>query len=193
MGSTASVGETRRRVIVATGELIDRVGYRSVTVDAVARASGVSRSTIYRHWSSRKRLVLEAFTTYIDESTQVADTGDAIGDLRTYLRKLAFHLSVGGAGPIVTGLISDALADPEFAESFRSKVIEPRRRGFLEILRRGQRRDQIREDLDLSSAVDALYGAIHHRLLMTGAPIDAPWASALAGFAQFGLAHGREG
>lgn len=186
-------GETGRRVIVATVELIDKVGYRSVTVDAVARASGVSKSTIYRHWSSRNGLLLEAFTSYVDESTEVADTGDAIADLRTYLRKIAFHVSVGGAGEIVTGLISDSLEDHEFAESFRVKVIEPRRLGFLRILLRGQNRGQIRKDVDLRSAVDALYGSIHHRLLMTGEPIDAPFASALTDFAQLGLATRPEG
>jgi AcrR family transcriptional regulator len=188
MSSDGRGGETRRRVIAATVALIERVGYRSVTVDAVARASGVSRSTIYRHWSSRNALVLDAFTSYVDESTEVADTGDAIADLRTYLLKLAFHLSVGGVGPIVTRLISDSLVDQEFAESFRAKVIEPRRRVFLQILLRGQQRGQIRRDVDLRSAVDALYGSLHHRLLMTGQPIDAPFASALTDFARLGLA-----
>lgn len=173
---------------MATLELIDRVGYRSVTIDAVARGSGVSRSTIYRHWSSRDALVLEAFTSYVDESTEVADTGDAIADLRTYLLKLAFRVSIGGAGPIVKGLITDSLGDDEFGESFRAKVIEPRRHGFLQILRRGQQRGQIRTDVDLRSVVDALYGSIHHRLLMTGEPIDARFASTLTDFAQLGLA-----
>jgi AcrR family transcriptional regulator len=193
MSSYGAVEKTRRRVIVATVELIDRVGYRSVTIDAVARASGVSKSTIYRHWSSRNGLVLDAFTSYIDESTEVADTGDAIADLRTYLLKLAFRVTVGGAGPIVTGLISDSLGDHEFGESFRAKVIEPRRHGFLQILLRGQRRGQIRGDVDLRSVVDALYGSIHHRLLMTGEPIDGPFASALTDFAQLGVATRPEG
>lgn len=180
-------------MIVAAVELIDRIGYRSVTVDAVARASGVSKSTIYRHWSSRKELVLEAFTSDTDESTEVADTGDALADLRTYLLKLAFRLNFRGAGPIMTGLISDALHDQEFAKTFRVKVIEARREAFLQILLRGQHRGQIRTDVDLKSVVDALYGSIHHRLLMTGEPIDAPFAAALTDFAQQGLATWPEG
>lgn len=187
MSSYGSVAETRRRVIAATVELIDRIGYRSVTIDAVARASGVSKSTIYRHWPSRQALVLEAFSSATDESTEVADTGDAIADLRTYLLKLAFRLNLRGAGPIMTGLISDALNDQEFAKSFRVKVIEARRHAFLQILLRGQHRGQIRADVDLRSVVDAIYGSIHHRLLMTGDPIDEPFASALTDFAQQGL------
>ena len=188
MSSDGPVEETRRRVLEATVDLIDRVGYWSVTVDAIARASGVSKSTIYRHWSSRKALVLDAFTSDTDESTQVADTGDAIADLRTFLLKLAYRLNVRGAGPIMTGLISDALNDEEFAQSFRAKVIEARRHAFLQILLRGQQRGQIRTDVDLTSVVDALYGSIHHRLLMTRAPIDGQFASALTDFAQQGLA-----
>lgn len=193
MSTYGSVRETRRRVIVATVELIDKLGYRSVTVDAVARASGVSKSTIYRYWSSREDLVLDAFTCATDESTEVADTGDAIADLRTYLLKLAFRLNVRGAAPIMTGLISDALNDHEFAKSFRTKVIEARRQAFLRILLRGQQRGQIRTDVDLKSVVDAVYGSIHHRLLMTGEPIDERFASALTEFARLGLTTSRVG
>src|SRR4051812_16825020 len=166
MSSDAPVRETRRRGLVATVELIEKIGSRSVTIDAVARASGVSKSTIYRHWPSRQTLVLDAFTSDTDESTEVADTGDAIADLRTYLLKLAFRLNVCGAAAIMTGLISDALDDREFAEIFRTKVIEARRHAFLQILRRGQQRGQVRTDVDLGSVVDAIYGSIHHRLLM---------------------------
>lgn len=182
------MAETRRRVILATVELIDRLSYRSVTIDAVARASGVSRSTIYRYWRSRESLVLEAFTHKADGCTEVADTGHAMADLRTYLLKLAFCLNLGGTASIVSGLISDALGDEDFAERFRASVIRSRRRGFLVILLRGQERGQIRSDVDLASVVDALYGAIHHRLLMTRRPIDERFASALAQFAEQGLA-----
>ena len=188
MSSYGATHETRQRVLAATVELIDRIGYRSVTIDAIARASGVSKSTIYRHWSSRQTLVLDAFTSDTDQSTEVADTGDAIADLRTYLLKLAFRLNVHGAGSIMTGLISAALDDQEFARIFRVKVIEARRHAFMQILLRGQRRGQIRTDVDLGSVVDAIYGSIHHRLLMTGEPIDAPFASALTDFARLGLA-----
>src|SRR3982751_6526853 len=104
MSTSEPVRETRRRVIAATVELIDRI----------ARASGVSKSTIYRHWSSRQALVLDAFTSDTDESTEVADSGDAMADLRTYLLKLAFRLNVCGAAPIMIGLIGDALDDHEF-------------------------------------------------------------------------------
>jgi AcrR family transcriptional regulator len=183
----APVAETKRKVILATIGLIDRHTYRSVTIEAVARASGVSKSTIYRHWPSRQVLVLEAFTDKTDRLTAVSDSGDALADLRTYLAKLAFCLDFGGAASTVSGLISDAIDDEEFARSFRSTLVRERRRTFVAILLRGQERGQIRSDVDVSVVVDALYGAIHHRLLVTRQPIDERFVAGLAHFAASGL------
>lgn len=164
--------KSRRAVVLATIDLIDRMSYPSVTIDAVARESGISKSTIYRHWSSRQALILEAYMHKTNELTMVEDTGNAIDDLRTYLRKLAHCLNFGGAASTISGLIVDALNDPDFAVDYRATILRERRRTFLLILRKGQQRGQIRPDVDVTAAVDAMYGAVHHRLLVSGHPID---------------------
>ena len=185
---SATVAETRRRVLDAAADLIDRVSYRSVTIDAVARASGVSKSTIYRHWPSRQVLVLEAYTLKTNRSTAVPDTGDALRDLRQYVVALAGCLGPKDhAASTVTGLIEDALADEAFARLFRQTLLRERRHLFLAILVRGQQRGQVRADLDLETAVDALYGAIHHRLLVSGQPTDLRFVDALIDLVAEGL------
>ena len=180
---SAPVAETRRKVVLAAIDLMERHTYGAVTIDAVARASGVSKSTIYRHWPSRQVLVLDAFTHKTDRLTEVADTGDALADLRTYLAKLAYCLDFGGAASVVSGLIADAVHDEELAQAFRATLVRGRRRAFIAILLRGQQRGQVRPDLDIPTAVDALYGAIHHRLMVTRQPIDARFVDTLGRFA----------
>lgn len=185
---SATVAETRRRVLDAAADLIDRVSYRSVTIDAVARASGVSKSTIYRHWSSRQVLVLEAYTLKTNRSTVVPDTGDALRDLRQYVIALVSCLGPKDhAASTVTGLIEDALADEVFARLYRDTLLRERRHLFLAILARGQQRGQVRADLDLEAAVDALYGAIHHRLLVSGRPTDLRFVDGLIDLVARGL------
>lgn len=179
--------EVRRRVFTAVGELVQRLDYSSVTVDAVARASGVGRSTIYRHWPSRQALVLEAYTDVTTRSTPLPDTGDAVEDLRVYLAELAFCLGFGGADSTLPGLVVDALEDPEFAALFRRVLIRERRRAFAAILARGQQRGQLRTDLDVDAAVDALYGALHHRLLLSGQVVDGPYVTAVVDVVTRGL------
>ena len=171
--------ETRQKVLRATSGLLDRLEYRSVTLDSVARAAGVSRSTLYRHWPSREALVLEAYTLKTLGATAVPDTGDAVEDLRVHLGELAFCLDFGGAASTVAGLMVDAVSDPEFGALYRRTMLSQRRQIFRDILARGQRRGQVRPDLDVEVAIDALYGAVHHRLLASRQPIDGPFTKAL--------------
>ncbi|HVC63098.1 MAG TPA: TetR/AcrR family transcriptional regulator [Acetobacteraceae bacterium] len=54
----------RQAVIAAAGELFIAQGYGAVSMDAVARAAGVSKATLYAHFASKDRL----FATIIKEA-----------------------------------------------------------------------------------------------------------------------------
>ena len=89
------------------------------------------------------------------------------------------------------GLVAEAIRDDEFASLFDSTLVRGRWATFEVILRRGQQREQIRPDADVDVAIDALYGAIHHRLLITRRPIDAAFVAALVDVTARGLAPGQ--
>ena len=55
------IERSRDHVLAATIDLLREVGYGSLTIEAVAARSGVAKSTIYRHWSSKAGLVADAF------------------------------------------------------------------------------------------------------------------------------------
>ena len=152
--------------------MIDRLSYDEVTIDAVARASGVSRSTLYRYWPSRQLLVLEAFTYTTNLLVRVKDTGDVSRDLYSYLVALTRCLDDGQTASTVASLLAEAIRSEDFAFLYRQTLLRERRQGFLDVLEQGRKRGQIRPDIDLEAVVDALYGAIHHRLISTRVPID---------------------
>ena len=56
--------ERTREVVkrVALSELA-AVGYGAFTIEAVARRSGVAKSTIYRHWPGKLTLIADALDT----------------------------------------------------------------------------------------------------------------------------------
>ncbi|WP_142062225.1 TetR/AcrR family transcriptional regulator [Pseudarthrobacter sp. B4EP4b] len=180
--------EVREKVLRAASNLIDRLTYEAVTIDAVARASGVSKSTLYRYWPSRQLLVLEAFTYKTNLLTDVHDTGDVARDLHAYLVALTYCLKVGGAASTVANLLAEAIRDAEFAVHLRQTMLRERRQGFLTIIQRAQHRGQVRGDIDAGMVIDALYGAIHHRLIATGQDIDGAFLRNLSGFAVAGMA-----
>lgn len=180
--------EVRLRVLQAASGLIDRLSYHEVTIDAVTRASGVSRSTLYRYWPSRQNLVLEAFTYKTNLLMDVEDTGDVRRDMHTYLVALTRCLSEGETASTVANLLAETIRSEAFARLYRQTLLRERRQGFMAILQQGQRRRQIRADADLDVVIDAMYGAIYHRLVGTGDPIDVSFLRQLNSLVMLGSA-----
>ena len=93
--------KSRRAIYDAALALIGEVGYQKTTIEGIAARAGVGKQTIYRWWSSKAEVLLEAF---IDLSAQAADaatrpevigeraeyeipdTGDLEADLKAVLR-----------------------------------------------------------------------------------------------------------
>jgi hypothetical protein len=88
----------------------------------------------------------------------------------------------------VSNLLAEAIRSAEFSRLYRQTLLRERRQGFLAILQQGQRRGQIRHDADLGVVIDAMYGAIYHRLVAAGEPIDAPFLGQLNTFVMQGCA-----
>lgn len=164
--------ETRHAAVTATVDLLLRAGYRGITMEAVARSANISKSTLYRHWPNKAHLVLDAYTYRTNVDTAVRDTGDVRADLAAYLAKLAYSLNFRGAAAIVSELILEANRSDEFALLYRSTLLRDRRGVFLAIFLRAERRGQVRTGLDWGTVIDAAYGAIHHRLIVSGQSID---------------------
>ncbi len=55
-----------------------------MSLDAVAVEAGVSKATIYRRWSSKEALMLDAWMTCV-RKPEVPDTGTLQGDLEALL------------------------------------------------------------------------------------------------------------
>ena len=72
-------------------------------------------------------------------------------------------------------LIGRAQNDESLRRAIETHWVEPRRKIAREILRRGMRRGELKADLDPDVILDALYGAIDHRLLVPydNAPLSA--------------------
>lgn len=94
---------SREKMLGAATELLVHAGPRAVTVDAVAAASGVAKSTLYRHWDSRQELLIDV----IKGSSREIQRPDLELGFESALRELMQS---------VAGLF----ADPEWIQIFPS-------------------------------------------------------------------------
>lgn len=166
--------------------MLERDGLAAVTVEAIAARAGVSKATIYRWWPNKAAVVADAFLELTAPEIGFVDTGSVRSDLKDQMNKLARAFS-GGAGRAIAALVGEAQEDPTVAEAFRTRWISARREATRDVLRRAVERGQLRGDLDLEVAMDALYGPIYYRLLVGHAPLTEEFVGALADQLMVGL------
>ena len=163
-------------ILSAALELATEVGVRALSMDEVASRAGVSKATIYRRWSSKESLVLDALRTAIDEVDPV-DNGTLGDDLRQYLRQVAARMS-RGRGDVLPHLIEVACYDPAIRTSL-DEWVRHRRAPLLAILHRGADRGELPPGTDVDLLADVLIGPFTYRRLLTGGALDGDFVDRL--------------
>ncbi len=167
--------QAHQAILQATMEVLSEVGYRAMTIEAIAARAGVGKKTIYRWWPSKAVVTLEALTTYTEEQVPFSDTGSLEGDLLAYFDQ-SFAGLRGKAGTALSGLAAEAQLDPEFAREFQRMFIVPRKQALVALLQRGVQRGELAPDNNLEVLADLIYGAKWYRFLLYPAPLDAAFA-----------------
>jgi AcrR family transcriptional regulator len=179
---------SHRAILAATQQLLVERPYREVTIEGIAARAGVGKQTIYRWWSSKAALVLEAYLAGADAVPPPTEQATVREDVPALLGWLIAVLAEPTGGRVVAGLVGDLQHDAALAEGFHRDVVPARREAMLAALERGRARGEVRADADLELAVDALHGAVFYRLLLSGEPLDEAFAERLGSQVLAGLA-----
>ena len=159
-------GDREQEILDATLDALAEVGYDRLTMDAVAAQAKASKATLYRRWTNKVSLVIEALQ-HSKGPSELPDTGTLRGDL------MATFCGVGGlVDPDTVARFASVLTaisrDRDFAEAFRRDVVGPKIAVSRRIWERAQERGELRDDLDLSLLEPALAGIVLHRVFIMG-------------------------
>ena len=105
----------RTAVLNAVDDLLVEVGYAAMTMKSIAERAGVSRQTVYRWWSTKAEILLEASAADAEEELAVEPASSPLGELNAYLGALARFLSRSPAGAAYRALLGEAQHDNEVA------------------------------------------------------------------------------
>lgn len=126
----------------------------ALTIEAVAARAGVGKATIYRRWSGKDALLVDAVASLKGPLPEL--TGESVRD--------DLVLLVGWTGVkkldqrfanIVSCLVPEVHRSPERYRLYQG-LVEPRRELARQVLRRGIRTGELRADLDIEVAVSVL-------------------------------------
>jgi AcrR family transcriptional regulator/SAM-dependent methyltransferase len=152
--------EAHEKVVRAALDLFGERGIDATSMDAISRASGVSKATIYNHWADKEALLLEVmlFATGLDREPEDVDTGDIERDLATVLTRRPPDEFEQARDRITPFLIAYSAVHPEFGKEWRHRVMERPRQCLKQVLRRGIERGQLASSLDLDRSMALLLG-----------------------------------
>lgn len=161
----------RAAVTAATlAELAER-GYSAVSLEGVAARAQVHKTTVYRRWRTKERLVLDAMLHQAAQTVAVPDTGSLRGDLLELARRSAAIQTSPAGEAVVRAVAGEAPGNPAIAAASRRFWAE-RLELDRTILRRAQDRGEIDARTADSPVLESLLGALYFRLLVSGAPLD---------------------
>ncbi len=179
----------RKAILAAAGELLLERGLNSISMDAVAERAGASKATIYRWWPSKELLALDAlFSEWEPTRPSTHDTGTLAGDLYALIRPWTRQLASKPYARVIAALITKALDDPEFAQEYHARFVQPRRDQARAIFARAIDRDEVPRGTDIEAALDLLYGPIYHRILHGHAKITDRFTRTVADYVAAGAA-----
>ncbi len=187
---------SRQAIYDAALALVTEVGYPKTTIEGIAARAGVGKQTIYRWWSSKADVLLEAFVDMGERTARAAgqeayafpDTGDLAADLKLVLRATVDELRDPAFDGPSRALAAEGLVNDQLGREFVAKLLEPSLQLYAERLRAAQAAGDVRPDIDPRIALELFVSPLAQRWLQHTGPISYEYTDTLVDYALHGLA-----
>lgn len=176
MVSRKQPDQTRQRLLESAFAEIHRNGFRGASLETILKETGVTKGALYHHFGSKAKLGLAVIEEMVrpfvetnwkpvQEEENIVDAAIALTRRLTAERNtLALKL-----GCPFNNLIQEmAPLDEDFRAALNG-ILQDWRDGMIEGLRLGQRRGQIRSDIDAEATADFVISAVEGCVGMTKA------------------------
>jgi AcrR family transcriptional regulator len=148
-------------VFAATLSTVHELGYARATVERIAAAAGIAKTTIYRRWPTKGALIVDCL---LDAFGPLPLDGAGRAELMSSaVHWIAAKIAEPGVGDAFAGVFSDAVSDPALREILSTRLQDPYRIALQEALGEPENR--------ILFFIDVVVGTLLHRMGMTGEPM----------------------
>lgn len=139
----------RQKILEVAVEQFSRYGVRTVTMEDIARLSGVSKKTIYQEFKDKKELVKMAFGMLLNQDQEklvgILSDGDGVIEHLIYTSKM-IRERFANMNPMAILEVQRYFPDSwEMFESFRDEIIVT---DIVNVLERGKKLGYFREEIN---------------------------------------------
>jgi AcrR family transcriptional regulator len=166
-------------IIDASIDVLVRDGYDRLSVEGVAAAAGVGKTTVYRRWANKAELVIDAMAT-LKPAIDTIDSGTLEGDLELMVAASCSPTSQR-LQQVMVSICSALPREPELLEAFKTRFTEPRIALIAGMLHRARERGELGPQVDVAMAASLVPSLMLQRALMTGQPAGRAYAEQVVG------------
>lgn len=162
-------------ILHATIELFADLGYEALTIEAVAEAAGVAKSTVYRRYPGKIDLIVAAIgelnTTISPAPEVLPDTGNIEDDAVALLMALRDKFASETKSRVIAALTAATARNPELAAA-HATFIAGRRAYGMGLITRAVERGELPSSTDPEIIVDLLSATVYYRSFVSYGPLD---------------------
>jgi AcrR family transcriptional regulator len=160
----------RRAVFDATLDLLASDEYHSLSIEAVAAAAGVNKTTIYRNWPTKAALIRAAAEDRSAGMIRTETTGNPEHDLIVFLESVAANVTSPVGRALVVATLNDS-QDPQVGEE-RATFWRHRFQAAGGLIRSAMEGGAGASDAEVDRVIERMIAPVFLRAFITGAPID---------------------
>ncbi|GAA1417461.1 TetR/AcrR family transcriptional regulator [Streptomyces thermospinosisporus] len=181
-------------ILAATRQALVELGWSKLTLGDVATRAGVAKTTLYRRWSGKNELVVDAVAELFDELS-LPDRGSLAADIEGVVLQFASILARPEARSGLMAVVAEATRDEALRERIRASIVDRQKRLVLAGRSRAEQRGELPPSTDPEESArtvdlifDMVAGAVVHRTLVSAEPADEAWVRSFTRVLLQGLA-----
>ncbi|MFB7631172.1 TetR/AcrR family transcriptional regulator [Streptomyces sp. NPDC056149] len=155
---------------MATLEELSETGYAALTMERVATRARTGKAALYRRWSNRAELVVDACALAGFSQIEMPNTGALREDVIALMRQIAAKMT-SPLGGILRGLLAEMTRDPEFAALIRKRLHTAGPASLRNILERAVERGEIEAWILDSRRATVATDLLRNEFLIFGTPV----------------------
>jgi AcrR family transcriptional regulator len=149
---------------------LQTVGYTGLTMEGVAACARTGKAALYRRWTGKQDLVVDAIDHALPSLADLPDHGDVREDLLDLLRRMAGMVN-SPTGCALQCLLAEVDRDHQFSALLHERVLAPRKGSFLAVLERAADRGQVRREAANPLVAEVGLAMVVQRFLVDGPPV----------------------
>jgi AcrR family transcriptional regulator len=165
---------TREQVLEQAAALFNQHGYHGASISDVMEATGLKKGGIYRHFSSKEELALEAFGFAVQKMRErfdeaLADKTSALDQLRAIIgvyARIPTDPPVPGGCPLLNAAVESDDGNPEL-KAEAQRVLSGLKQALRSIVRSGQEQGELLEELDREAFANVFVAQLEGAVMLS--------------------------